>query len=235
VGNENNSTISFNISNAPGLGDSSSTTQLEGGSFASSFVPKEREIGMNIFLLPSASIKTIISNNSGTGIKEVEIKSKGLLNGKLYFSLSNQTNVSQQINYLSKYEVYNFLTVNYTLNESNINFTRIRIGISLNWINSNNFSEIKIVKSSPYYKELVTTFVNNTREEAIYDFVTDSFSTFAIIGILNAENQTLNQETGQDETNFSTKSNFYNWIIFGSCLIILLFFILLIVRKKKKI
>ncbi|VVB82365.1 Uncharacterised protein [uncultured archaeon] len=233
-GNENNSTIRFTISIAPGSEDSNIAGTSEGGSFASSFVVKEGEIGMNVFLLPSASTKTIISKNGKTGIKEVEIKARGLLIGKLYYSLTNQTNIPQQINYPSQYEVYNFLVVNHTINESNLNLTRIRIGISSNWINSNNFSEIKIVKSYPYYKELVTIFVNNTGEEEVYDFFTDSFSTFAIIGVLNTGNQTQNSDTDQKENNFLAKSNFSYWIIFGSCLIVLLF-ILLIVRKKKKI
>jgi len=237
-GNVNHSTISFTITETTVSSVGGSSSGTTGGASTAS-TAQTGSIAVSIAVSSaSSSVNVPIVSDQGTGVKEVEITSNrgGSLHGKLNLIAKNTSSLPYTINYSGEYVPYKFLTINTTLNESNIGNARIRIGISKSWISSNNVSEVKFVKAYPYYTELSSSLVSQNETEQVYDFYTSNFSTFAVIGVLPV---LIDEETAdEEETNINPILQSFNWknilpwgiaIIIVSAIVVVLF-----LRFRKK-
>lgn len=235
-GNVNHSTISFTITEptSSSVGGSSSGTTSTTSTVTTA---QTGSIAVAITVSSaSSSVSVPIVSDHGTGVKEVEITSNsgGSLHGKLNLIAKNTSSLPYIINYSGEYVPYKFLTINTTLNESNIGNARIRVGISKSWISSNNVSEVKFVKAYPYYTELSSSLVSQNETEQVYDFYTSNFSTFAIIGVLPVfSNEEIADE---EETNTDLQPlNWKNLLSWGIAIIIAVaIIIILFLRFRKK-
>jgi outer membrane protein assembly factor BamB len=227
----NNSETRTYLVNASSSGNQTAITQSSGGGDGNYMLEQDvniSELKIKTFISPNKTIITGIKQDKGTGIKEIELKSKNWLSGEIYIVAYNETPDFCSIQYKNEHKVYKVLEFNNTIKDETIDFGRIKIGVEKDWIYSNNISEIKFVKCSPAYEEVASSYDSETKDEGIYNVYITGFSTYAILGTLEGNNVSA----GENNKNNSGKGSFWRillWILLG----IVIFGIILVLIKNR--
>lgn len=190
----NNSEIRYYIVNASATATQTQTPvetptpSSGGGGYFLEQNTKTNGLEMRTFISPNKSITTKIKDDKGTGIKEIELKAKNWISGKIFVVAYNETPDFCSINYQGEYMVYKVLDFNNTIKEDSIDSGRLKIGIQKDWVYSNNVSEIKFVRCYPQYEEVKSSYESETNKEGIYNVYISGFSAYAILGTLEPSN-----------------------------------------------
>jgi surface protein len=212
---------------------SETATSSNSGGSASYFIEQKTTsplLTVRFFTSPNIPAVIQVSQDKGTGIKEIELNSKNWLSGEILITAYNETPSFCYIDYSDSYLVYLVLNFSSTIKNDSLNSGRLKIGISNYWISSNNISGIKFVKCSPEYKEVNSSYNSKTNEEGLYNVYLTGFSTYAILGTLEESKiENLNEEPND---NF-TSSNIWSWILTIIIIVVAIIVILFIVKKHK--
>ncbi len=175
---------------------------------------KERELKISAWILPNKTVLTKIKKDKGTGLKEIELKTKNWLSGEINVIVYNETLDFCSIEYDGNYKIYKILDFNNSFNDESIDFARLEIGVSKDWIYSNNISEIKFVRCSTEFDEVNSSYKSESENEGIYDVYIKGFSAYAILGTLE-DDEDLNVDSRdiliESSKNNSIKTVF--WIV----------------------
>lgn len=182
------------------VSSSSSSSSGGGGDYMWERKTNTNELKISTKLSPNRILVQKITEDKGTGIKEIELKSKNWLSGEILISYYDNVPDFCSIEYVGKNSVYKVLDFKNTISDESIDSGRLRIGIDKDWIYSNEVEEIKFVKCFPEYQEIKSSYITETEEEGIYDVYINGFSSYAIFGTLfDSENSSLVDEEEPDE------------------------------------
>jgi len=204
------------------------TSRGGGGSYILEQNTKE---GLKIRTLLSSNrtATTKIKQDKGTGIKEIELKSKNWFSGEIFVVAYNETPDFCSIEYKDDHKVYKVLDFNTTIKDESIDSGRLKIGISKEWIYDNNISEIKFVKCYPEYFIVTSSYENETEDEGIYNIYISGFSAYAILGTMESS-KIENIETPKDNT---TERIDMEKILLILCSVIILIIVFILVVKHR--
>lgn len=211
---------------------SAGTTSSSSGSginkgYISEYITSEDRLNLMVSLPKNKTVKYNIQDDKKTGIKEIELKSTASVSGEVYVKSYNEI-YNYSVQYDGKYLIYKFLDFNTTINDI-LESGRVRIGVSKNWIYSNNISEIKFLTCSG--EEINSSFESETDNEGIYDVYISDFSDFTIIGTLEPAS-----EKSEKIWNTEIEEDNYLWIfIIGGIIIIFIVFFNFRVELLKKL
>lgn len=222
----------FNCSVAQTELESSTETNSHGGSSGYWVGTNEKEnreenkltitIGINKENLLNKKIESNI-----TGLREIEINANERIYGTIEFKVLKEipTNCKIDENYL----VYELFDINENFNISKIESIRLKYGVDKNWIQKNSVKNITVIKCLPHYELLDIKKVNESEKEDYFDIYSNSFSTWAILGIKEKRTEEKVEEK------IFIKNNFFeeNWY-WGLFLVFILIIIYLGFRKKVK-
>jgi len=182
------------------------TAQSSGGGSVGDYIleqnTKKEELKIRTWISPNKTVITKIKQDKSTGIKEIELKAKNWLSGEIFVVAYNETPNFCSIGYTDKHKVYRVLDFNNTLKNDSIDSGRLKIGIQKDWIYKNNISEIKFVRCYPEYKEVKSSYGEETDKEGIYNVYINGFSAYAILGTL--ETPALNNTPEDKEKIWNT-------------------------------
>lgn len=138
-------------------------------------------IDLVLFRLGLQANKSLVSKlkeGKNTGIREIEIVSKNWITGLIYISNSSEKNCNLGLNRSQK--IYKILNFNKTFNDSKLDSLRINMGISKDWIYSNNISDIRAKSCDG--QELKISYNGEDNLDGVYDIYLDKLIGFAIFG-----------------------------------------------------
>jgi outer membrane protein assembly factor BamB len=209
--------------------ETNANSAADSGSYIIEQKGEGKGLKIKIFILPNKTVTRTITEDRGTGIKEIRLKAKNQLSGEIFIVAYNETPDFCSINYKNKYKLYKVFDFNETINQTAIDSGTLKIGILKNWTYSNNISEIKFVKCSPVYEEVSSSYDSETNTEGIYNVYINGFSTYAILG-------TIKEKINNSEEITKTKyfSKFPLWILIILAAIILILIKILSKNKRKK-
>jgi len=181
------------------------------------------------FISPNKSLTALIKQDKGTGLKEIELKSKNWLSGEIFVVAYNETPDFCSIKYGEDYKLYKVLDFNNSLGEESIDSGRLKIGVSKDWIYNNNISEIKFVRCYPEYEEIKSSYDLETTEEGIYNVYIHGFSAYAILGTLDIDEESVEKSWNAPEANSLDLGKTFLWILTFA---VILGLILLLLKHK---
>jgi hypothetical protein len=187
-----------------------------------------QDLSMQALIPPGKAAIVTILREKNTGIKEIELKAKDWITGKISITSYDEKPSFCLMNLSENEKIYKVLYFNNTFDDSNIDSVRIRVGISKDWIYSNELSGIKVVKCYPDYKEISSSYKNETLKEGIYDFYTSGFSAYALLGT-NTPVEFNSPENTHSSSGISISIPIILWII----LIVLVGMVVLLLVKHR--
>jgi hypothetical protein len=201
------------------------------GSYISEQNTQTDKLNILTWISPNKSITTKIREDKGTGIMEIELKSKDWLSGAIYIVAYNETPDFCPMGYLEGHKVYKILNFNNTLKNTSLDFGRFKIGVDKDWIYGNNISEIKFVRCSPEYEEVRSSFESETDSEGIYNVYVSSFSAYAILGTYEKNESSFAEDKKNDDAE-KYSSNFFGIFLLAVGGIFLAALIFILIKHK---
>jgi PGF-pre-PGF domain-containing protein len=194
---------------------------------------EEKELKLTIGVNEDSSLNKEIKSDL-TGIKRIKVVSKERIYGNIAIKPLESMPEECNIEYDETYSLYELVDIREDFNASEIENITLQWAIDNLWMQENNVSHIKVVKCYPKYEVLKTEKVNQTENKTYYDVHSDSFSTWAVLGIENFDE--VPKESSGELFSLDDKLRLENWIylVLGISLIFILFFAFLLLRKKKR-
>jgi PGF-pre-PGF domain-containing protein len=190
---------------------------------------EEKELKLTIGVNGDSGLNKEIKSDL-TGIKRIKVVSKERIYGNIAIKPLESMPEECNIEYGETYSLYELVDIREDFNASEIENITLQWAIDNLWMQENNVSHIKVVKCYPKYEVLKTEKVNQTENKTYYDVHSDSFSTWAVLGVESFEG--VPNESPGELSSLDDNSKLGSWIylILG---ILLIFFVFLLLKKKK--
>jgi hypothetical protein len=139
---------------------------------------------------------TAITDNKGTGIDSVTVKTSKSLVGHIEIRAIPQQPPNCKIPDLgNEYVIYKILDIKHNIPETELKEVKLNIGVSRRWTENHKITKIIGVKCYPESKDLDTVKIKESGADSIYQVTSDGFSVWVIVGLKETKQEAVSQET----------------------------------------